>query len=139
MTDPFSDLMSIREAVVAVGEEPTRTNLQRMRRHMEGLDESSGGKILRTLNGRRSSGANLWISKTALMLELRTDYARHDSELSALRCQLEGLENRVSGLGRAHRRLGRRVMEFENRQARLNQLNQETLRTLREMAYIASK
>jgi hypothetical protein len=135
----LADLMSIRQACEAIGENPTPTNLQRMRRRMELLDESSGGKVLRTLNGRRTRGANLWISKTGLMFELRTDYARHDSELSALRCQLEGVENRLTGLGRAHRRLDKRVLSFEKRQARINQLHHEIFQKLRELTYIGAK
>jgi chromosome segregation ATPase len=131
--------MSIREAVTAIGEEPTQQNMKRLRRRLDLLDARSGGRILRTLAHRRSSGAKLWISKSALMWELRTDHARHDAELSSIRCQLEGVEHRLSGLGRAHRKLRRRVVDFENRQDSINRANTRAIEAIRELAHIVGR
>ena len=135
----LTDLMSIRQAVEAVGESPTPEACQRMRRRMELIDARAGGKILRTLEGRRQSGCKLWISKAALMCELRTDYARHDTELSGLRCQLEGVERRLSGLGRAHRKLGRRVTDFQDRQEKINHLSTAAIQAVETLAHTVAE
>ena len=103
------------------------------------IDARSGGKVLQTLDGRRGRGCKLWVSTKALMEELRTDHARRDADLSELRCRLEGVERRVSGLGRAHRRLDRNVSDFRSRQERINAANVAAIQAVQAFAHTVAE
>ena len=125
-------LLSIREAA-ALTDPPTPPRL--MRQRLERVNRRSGGRILRTLDGRRGRGCKLFVSLNALLAELRTDRAPMDAELGRLRADLESLGRRVTTIGKQHRSLSQNVYKFEKRQNLINQQNLAAIQAIHQLAH----